>query len=79
MLSKGQGAAEDAEQAFRWCSDAAEQGLAAAQLQLGDLYRTGFGTGVDPLGARAWYEKAAAQGNLDAAARLQILLKRQTV
>ena len=73
MLSKGQGARLDAEEAFRWCSAAAEQGLPEAQVQLGDLYKLGLGTAANPATARAWYESAAARGNPEAAARLRTL------
>jgi TPR repeat protein len=71
MLLKGQGTLPDAEQAFQWCGAAAEQGLAEAQLQLGDLYRAGLGVAEDLAIAHAWYEKAAAQDNTEAATRLQ--------
>jgi TPR repeat protein len=73
MLLKGQGAPQDAEEAFGWCRAAAEQALSEAQLQLGDLYRAGLGTPEDLLTARTWYEKAAAQGKPEAAARLHTL------
>jgi TPR repeat protein len=76
MLLKGQGAPQDAEAAFGWCRTAAEQGLAEAQLQLGDLYRAGLGTTEDLLTACTWYEKAAAQEKPEAAARLHILRDR---
>ena len=73
MLLKGEGTQQDAEAALCWCSAAAEQGLAEAQLQLGDLYGSGSGTLQDPAAARRWYEKASAQGNTVATARLQAL------
>ena len=47
MLQKGQGAAPDAEEAFYWCRAAAEQGLAEAQRQLGNLHGTGLETQQD--------------------------------
>src|SRR5207302_23135 len=55
MLLKGQGAPQDPEGAFRWCGAAAEQGLAEAQLQLGDLYRAGHGVAADIALAHVWY------------------------
>jgi len=73
LLLKGQGAPQDAEEAFGWCRAAAEQALSEAQLQLGDLYRAGLGTPEDLLTARTWYEKAAAQRKPEAAARLHTL------
>jgi hypothetical protein len=44
-----------------------------AQLQLGDLYHAGLGVMEDHAFACAWYEKAAAQGGAEAAARLSRL------
>ena len=73
MLLKGQGATQDAESAFHWCCMAAEQGLAEAQLQLGDLYRLGHGVAADGSLADAWYQKAAEQGEANAASRLHRL------
>ena len=78
MLLKGQGTPQDAEQAFQWCCEAAGQGLAEAQLQLGDHYHAGWGVEEDPVAARTWYEKAAAQGNAEAAAKLQTLNQTQS-
>jgi TPR repeat protein len=52
---------------------AAEQGLAEAQLQLGDLYRLGHGVAADGSLADAWYRKAAEQGEANAASRLHRL------
>jgi hypothetical protein len=71
MLPKGQGTAQDAEEAFRWCGLAAEQGLAEAQLQLGDLYIAGHGVTANVALAFSWYESAAEQGNAGAAAKLR--------
>jgi uncharacterized protein len=72
MLLKGQGTAQDAEEAFRWCGLAAERGLLAeAQLQLGDLYSAGHGVTADIALAFAWCESAAEQGNAGAAAKLR--------
>jgi TPR repeat protein len=45
MLLKGQGTQQDAEEALYWCSAAAEQGSAKAQLQMGDLYQIRRGVG----------------------------------
>ena len=70
MLLKGQGTLADAAEAFHWCRASAEQGLAEAQLQLGDLYRSGQGVEEDLDVATTWYRKAAQQGNVDAVARL---------
>jgi TPR repeat protein len=72
MLLKGQVTPPDHERAFRWFFGAAEQGLAEAQLQLGDFYSARLGIPEDQATAAAWYEKAAAQGNRRAAARLSM-------
>jgi TPR repeat protein len=50
-----------------------EQGLAEAQLQLGDLYHAGRGVAEDLALAHTWYEKATAQGNPEDAAKLDRL------
>ena len=73
MLLKGQGVQQEPEQALNWCFSAAEQGLAEAQLQLGDLYCAGSGVVEDLTIAITWYEKAAAQGNSQASTKLQAL------
>ena len=73
MLLKGHDTPQDAEDAFRWCCEAAEQGLAPAQLQLGDLYSAGQGVIADIALAHAWYEKAAEQGDANAPAKLSQL------
>ncbi|HEY1432515.1 MAG TPA: hypothetical protein VGF39_12930, partial [Stellaceae bacterium] len=46
----------------RWCCLAAEQGLAEAQRQVGDLYHAGHGVTADVAQGDAWHEKAAEQG-----------------
>jgi len=59
--------------AMRELRPLAEQGLAAAQFNLGLLYANGQGVQKDDAQARQWYEKAAAQGHADAQANLGIL------
>ena len=46
--------------------DCANQGLAAAQCKLGDLYFTGKGVQQDYYAAAQWYRKAAEQGDAQA-------------
>ncbi len=57
-------AAEDsgAKLAFEYFRRLAEEGIADAQLVLGDLYRKGEGVPADPVEAYAWYYVAAQQG-----------------
>ena len=51
------------EQAFPVCSNAAEQGDAGAQFNLGAMYDSGEGVQQDYDEAVKWYRKAAEQGN----------------
>ena len=52
--------------AFRLLSQAAEQGHAAAQNELGALYHFGLGVKQDYTKAMDWYQKSAAQGYANA-------------
>lgn len=51
----------------------AEQGMAEAQVNLGNLYMKGLGVPLDYVEARHWYEQAARQGNATAESKLGIL------
>lgn len=44
----------------------AQEGDAAAQLYVGEIFEKGLGAQADYQAARQWYEKAAAQGNFQA-------------
>jgi len=44
----------------------AQEGDAAAQLYVGEIFEKGLGTQADYAAAAQWYEKAAAQGNFQA-------------
>ena len=59
------------ETARRQWEKAATAGDADAQYQLGVLCREGLGIAADPAQARAWFEKAAAQGHEAAKAALE--------
>lgn len=52
--------------AFEWATKAAGQGHAAAQNNLGVMYREGEGVRRDSQKAVEWYTKAANQGNAKA-------------
>ena len=52
------------------CREAAEQGHADAQSNLGLMYAMGWGVPKDDVQAVAWYRKAAEQGNADAQSNL---------
>jgi len=51
----------------------AERGFAAAQFHLGQQYANGQGVPQDYIQARQWWEKAAVQGDVEAAANLGTL------
>jgi TonB family protein len=72
VLAHGKSPSETAE-GMRWLLSAATQGHAMAQYQLGELYSIGLGVSADLQQARAWYAKAAAQGNGPARDRLRDL------
>lgn len=50
-------------ESVRWFRKAADQGLPAAQYNLGASYRAGRGVSQDPAEAVAWFRKAAYQGH----------------
>jgi hypothetical protein len=52
--------------AASWYWKAADQGYAAAQYNLGALYKNGWGVRQDYAAAASWYRKAADQGYADA-------------
>ena len=56
----------DRAEALKWYRRAAEQGVAEAQFNLGNLYCTGQGVPQDLAEARKWYLKAAEQGDAEA-------------
>jgi hypothetical protein len=67
---KGQAAAVAT---FKFHQDQALAGNAGSQLRLGQLYLEGKGVERDTHQAQVWFEKAAAQGNAEAAAELRRL------
>lgn len=50
------------EQAYKWFRQAAEQGHAEAQFEVGVSLKYGRGVKADPKAAETWFAKAAAQG-----------------
>ena len=65
MYSQGQGVGQDYEEALLWYRMAAEQGNAAAMINIVRLYAEGH-LGPDDSGeAVKWCRKAAEQGNAD--------------
>ena len=65
MYENGRGVEQDDEQAF-WYREAAEQGNAYAQCNLGWMYGNGRGVAQDDEQAVFWYREAAEQGHADA-------------
>jgi uncharacterized protein len=65
--------------ALRKMCSLAEQGVAAAQHNLGTLYFEGSAVPQDYALAPQWYEKAAAQGNADAQISLSLLYEQGRV
>ncbi|WFD42485.1 hypothetical protein MPSI1_001130 [Malassezia psittaci] len=59
--------------AYTFAERAAKHRLSTAEFALGYYSEVGIGTSVDLTVARQWYEKAAVQGNTDAADRLAAL------
>ena len=56
----------DSKEAVKWFRNAAEQGLAQAQRNLGVMYDRGVGVLQNVVTAYAWINIAAANGNLTA-------------
>jgi TPR repeat protein len=73
MYSQGHGVSQDAQEAIRWYTKAAEAGVAGARVNLGNMYYKGEGVPQDYRQAREWYEKAAAQSNAVAQAKIGIM------
>jgi TPR repeat protein len=65
VLQKGNEAfrRKDYAEAMRWYREAADQGNAQAQSNIGVLYENGLGVAQDDVEAGRWYGKAADQGN----------------
>jgi TPR repeat protein len=70
MYQEGAGTAQDDTQALAWYSKAAQQGLAAAEDNLGLRYYKGLGTSQDYAQALIWFSKAAQQGSATAQSNL---------
>jgi TPR repeat protein len=66
MHQNGQGVPQDYTEAARWYRLAADQGLADAQSNLGQMYTLGNGVPQDYVEAARLYKLAADQGNASA-------------
>ena len=60
-------------QALSWCRQAAAQGHATAQNELGNMYYNGYGVAQNYAEALKWYRKAVAQGNANAQNNLGVM------
>ena len=63
----------DENQAFTWYKAAADQGLSAAQLNVGRMLADGVGTKKDETLARKYFEKAASHGDNRASFNLAMM------
>ena len=73
MYAQGQGVPQDYAEAIRWYRQAAEQGNAEAQFNLGLMYAQGQGVPQDHAEAVRWFRLAAEQGNTDARFNLRVM------
>jgi TPR repeat protein len=62
MYRRGQGVAQNYEEAAKWVRKAAEQGHAIAQYSLGTMYAFGHGVTQNEVEAAKWVRMAAEQG-----------------
>lgn len=72
--ANGKGVPQNYTKAVEWFTKAANAGLGASQFMLASIHEEGLATGSPDIAtARAWYEKAVAQGDAQASERLAIL------
>ena len=69
----GKDVAQSHQHAFSWFKAAADQGLAAAQLNVGRMLADGIGTKKDETLARQYLEKAASRGDNRASFNLAVM------
>jgi len=72
-MQGGYGFYKNYDLAFYWANQAAQQGYAPAQCNLGLMYDLGWGTSVDYVEAEKWYDRAIAKGNKKAKLNLGTL------
>ena len=73
IYSHALGVPRNYSQALVWYTKAAQQDLAAAQVDLGVMYFNGLGTTQDYAQALRWFSKAAAQGSAAAENNLGVM------
>ncbi|KAF1024209.1 MULTISPECIES: tetratricopeptide repeat protein [Acinetobacter] len=67
------GVSKDLKQAFTWFKAAADQGISAAQLNVGRMYADGLGVAKNETTARQYFEKAASHGDNRASFNLAVM------
>lgn len=70
---------KDEEMAFAYAQRAAQDGLPTAQFAMGYFHEIGIFVDVNLHVAQDWYKKAAANGNTDAAVRIDSLSRSKTL
>ena len=70
---------KDEEMAFTYAQRAAQDGLPTAQFAMGYFFEIGIYVSVNLHVANGWYRKAAANGNTDAAGRIESLSRSKTL
>ena len=78
MYDNGEGVPENDAEAVRWFRKAADQGLAKAQSNLGNMYFNGDGVPESNIRAYVWWSMAKTQGDADAAVNIDILKPQMT-
>ena len=78
MYYKGQGVTQDYKEAVKWYRLAADQGYAAAQVNLGYMYANGQGVTQDYVRAHMWFNIGASSGDKNAEANRDIIAKQMS-
>jgi TPR repeat protein len=78
LYYSGKGVALDFVEAAKWARQAAEQGYARAETDLGYLYEQGKGVPLDYANAYRWYRLAAAGGDERSRPRMESLTRVMT-
>ena len=78
MYDRGQRVVQDNKEAIKWFHNAALQGVAFAQVNLGRMYDKGQGVPQDYIQAHMWSNLAATIGAKDAIKNRDIIAKKMT-
>lgn len=77
-IVKGDGVAQDYEEAAKWFRNSAEQGYAMAQYHIGVKYANGRGVTRDYIEAHKWFRLAAVGGQEEGSKNQDIIAKKMT-